>query len=93
MAFDGGRAASPGARASRRRPRDAMVAGEAGAVIWRTGQVFAEPSDARHAAATAHPHRDTPSGRLHVGRPCTDPVLDGARGVTQARVRGRSLSA
>jgi hypothetical protein len=25
--------------------------------------------------------------------PCTDPVLDGARGVTQARVRGRSVSA
>ena len=61
-ALDGGRSASPAARASGRRPRDAIVAGEAGAVIWRTGQVFAEPSDARHAAATAHPHRGHPLG-------------------------------
>jgi hypothetical protein len=29
----------------------------------------------------------------YVGTPCTDPVLDGPRGVTQARGRGRSVSA
>ena len=50
-----------------------------------SGEVQAGPQ------VTVPPH---PLGMVpQLCMPCTDPVLDGARGVTQARERGRSVSA